>query len=58
MEVDRYSIVKIDTTTEKETNYGRGYSQEDVSDITRGYVFNGLFYERKGSRYIYIVSEA
>lgn len=56
--MDRYSIVKIDTTTEKETNYGRGYSQEDVSDITRGYVFNGLFYERKGSRYIYIVSEA
>lgn len=56
--MDKYSITKIDTTTEKETNYGSGYSQEDVSDITRGYVFNGLFYERKNSKYIFVVSEA
>lgn len=55
--MSKYSITKIDTTTEKETNYGSGYTQEEVNGITRGYVYNGLFYERKNSRYIFIVSE-
>lgn len=55
--MNKYSITKIDTNTEKETDYGSGYTSEDVNNITRGYVFNGFFYERKNSRYIYIVNE-
>jgi hypothetical protein len=50
-----YTITKIDTKTDKEANYGGGHTEQDVKAITRGYTFNGLFYERKGSRYIFIV---
>jgi len=50
-----YKITKIDTKTDKEANYGGGHTEQDVKEITRGYTFNGLFYERKGSRYIFIV---
>lgn len=52
-----YRITKMDSKTEKETNYGGGYTEEDVKAITKGYKFNGLFYDRKGSNYIYIVEE-
>lgn len=53
----KYKILKIDTTTEKESDLGGGYSQEDVKAITKGYTDNGLFYERQGSKYIFIVKE-
>lgn len=53
----RYSIIKINTETEKEINYGGGHTDDDIKSITKGYTFNGMFYERKGSKYIYIVSE-
>lgn len=50
-------IIKVDIRTEKEINYGSGYTQEDVRAITKGYTYNGLFYERANSNYIYIVEE-
>lgn len=50
-----YKVTKIDSTTGKETNYGGGYTENDVKDITKGYTFNGMFYTRKNSKYMYIV---
>ena len=52
-----YEIIKIEVETEKETNYGKGYTDEDVKSITKGYKFNGLFYTRENGKYIYIVNE-
>ena len=52
-----YRVIKMDSKTEKETNYGGGYTMEDVKAITKGYTFNGLYYDRKGSRYFFIVEE-
>ena len=40
----------------KETNYGSGYTNPyDV--IPKNYKFNGLFYEAKNTKTIYIVEE-
>lgn len=52
-----YTITKVDTITEIETNYGGGYDEQDVKLITKGYKFNGLFYERKGSKFIFIIEQ-
>lgn len=52
-----YTIIKVDSKTEKEQNLGGGYTEQDVRNITKGYKFNGLFYDRDGSRYFYIVNE-
>ncbi len=55
----RYQVTKIDSTTEKETNYGIN-PEEDVKLITRGYKRDELLtemYSRKGSRYFFIVQE-
>lgn len=52
-----FKVIKVDSITEKEQNMGGGYTEEDVKCITKGYVFNGLYYDRKGSRYFYIVEE-
>ena len=52
-----YKIEKLNIKSEKVTNYGSGYTLEDVKAIPRGYTFNGLFYERKNSNYIFIVTE-
>lgn len=54
-EGNKMTIKKINTLTEVETNYGGGYDENDIKQITRGYIFNGLFYERKNSNYIYVV---
>lgn len=54
-EGNKMTIKKINTLTEVETNYGGGYDENDIKQITRGYTFNGLFYERKNSNYIYVV---
>jgi len=51
-----YNVVKINTKTEKETNYGQ-MGEDDVKLVTKGYRFNGLFYERANSIYIIIVNE-
>ena len=50
-----YRITKIDSKTDEEINYGSGYTEKDVKDIVKGYKFNGLFYERANSKYIFIV---
>lgn len=52
----KYSVTKM-SIDGAEINYGGGYSEEDVKSITRGYKFNGVFYDRKGSRWFYVVSE-
>ena len=50
-----FTIIKVDSKTGKEKNYGGGYTESDVKEITKGYTFNGMFYDRKGSKYFYIV---
>lgn len=50
----RYKVEKVDEN--KTIDYGV-YDEGDVKLITRGYKFNGLFYERKNSNSIYIVTE-
>lgn len=50
-----FSIKKIEIATGKETDYGSGYSEEDVKQLTKGYTNNGLFYERKNGKCIFIV---
>ena len=52
-----YSIIKINSETEETRNYGAGYTEEDVKEITKGYKFNGLFYNRIGSKFFFIVTE-
>lgn len=32
-------------------------NNQDIKEITKGYKFNGLFYERKNSKYIFIVNK-
>lgn len=50
----RYKVEKL---TENETiNYGE-WDEEDVKLIVRGYKFNGLFYERKNSKAIFVVTK-
>lgn len=51
-----YTVTKIDSQTGKETNFGN-CCLEDVKAITKGYTFNGLFYTRAKSKYMYIVTE-
>ena len=53
----KYTITKVNVETKKETDYGCGYTMEDIKDITKGYKYNGMFYERKGSKYIFFVKE-
>lgn len=52
-----YRIIKVDSTTEQEQNFGGGYTKEDVQQVVKGYSFNGVFYSRKGSKYFFIVEE-
>jgi len=50
-----YRITKIDSNTAEEQNLGGGYTEQDVKAITRGYKFNGLFYTRERSKWMFIV---
>lgn len=52
-----YKIQKYNPKTDKFENYGGGYSEEDMKVITKGYKFNGQFYERKNSKIFYIVEK-
>lgn len=55
----RYSVVKLDSKTEKEINYGI-CSEDDMKLITRGYRMDSDFnemYVRKNSRYFFMVKE-
>jgi hypothetical protein len=51
-----YKVIRIELATEKESDYGL-LNEEDVKLVTKGYTNNGLFYERKNGKYIFIVDE-
>ena len=51
-----YKVTRIEIANEKETDYGT-CSEYDVKLITKGYTYNGFFYERKNGKYIFIVEE-
>lgn len=51
-----YEVIKINCRTGEEKNYGR-YDLDDVKLITKGYTFNGCFYTRKNSTWMFIVNE-
>ena len=53
----KYKVTKLDSRSGEKTECGGGYTEEDVKAITKGYKFNGLFYDRKGSHIIYTVEE-
>lgn len=52
----RYRIEKYNPRLNNWESFGGGYSEEEVKEITKGYKDNGLFYERQGSRVIFIVT--
>lgn len=51
-----YKVTRIELVTEKESDFGV-LNEEDVKLVTKGYTYNGLFYERKNGKYIFIVEE-
>lgn len=51
-----YTVSKMNIKTGEEIKYGI-QNEEDMKAITKGYHFNGLFYERKNSNTIYVVDE-
>lgn len=52
-----YNVKKYNSKTDKFENFGGGYTEEDVKAITKGYKFNGFFYDRKGTKTFYMVEE-
>lgn len=52
----RYKVEKGDIKTDKVTNMGI-YNESDMKSIIKGYYFNGMFYEKKNSNTIYIVTK-
>ena len=51
-----YSVIKVNSENGNETNYG-AMCEEDMKLVTKGYSFDGIFYNRKGSKYFFIVEE-
>jgi hypothetical protein len=52
-----YKVTKINSENGQEINYGTYTNFEDVKAITKGYKFDGLFYNREGSKFFFIVEE-
>ena len=52
-----YKVTKINSENGQEVNYGTYTNFDDVKAIVKGYKFNGLFYNRIGSKYFFIVEE-
>lgn len=50
-----YQVEKVNIKTEQSFNYGAMPDYKEA--IPKGYTFNGLFWERKNGKYIYIVTE-
>lgn len=48
-------IIKIDKNGQ-ETSYGKGY-KDPYEVIPKNYIFNGLFYEAKNSKSIFITNK-
>lgn len=53
----KYKVKKYNSKADRFEDLGGGYTEEDVKAITKGYKFNGLFYERQGTMTFYTVSE-
>lgn len=51
-----YYITKINALTGEEKDYGL-WGYEDMKTITKGYTFNGMFYDRKNSNWFFMVKE-
>lgn len=51
-----FKVEKVNVITEETFDYGT-CCEEDVKLIVKGYHFNGLFYEKKNSNTIYVVTE-
>ena len=47
-----YKVEKVNIETEETLDYGTMIDYREV--IPKNYTFNGLFWERKNSKYIYI----
>ena len=56
MDYKYYKVIKVNSENGKETNYGT-MCEEDMKLVTRGYSFDGLIYNRQGSKYFFIVEE-
>ena len=52
-----YKVTKINSENGQEVNYGTYTNFDDVKAIVKGYKLNGLFYNRIGSKYFFIVEE-
>lgn len=50
-----YKVEKVNIETEEAFDYGTMVDYRDA--VPMNYTFNGLFWERKNSKYIYIVTE-
>ena len=48
-------VKKVDVISERVIDYGDGYDDVDVKLLTKGYTYNGFFYTRKNSNFIFIV---
>ena len=59
----KYKVEKFDSKTEKFVDFGGGYTEEDVKEITKGYKETTelartsiRFFQRKNCRYVYMVT--
>ena len=55
-----YKVKRVEIATEKEVDYGSGYTMQDVKDICKGYHPNETFncmWERSNGKYLFFVDE-
>ncbi len=50
-----YQVLKVNSETAEEFDFGLHSDFADVLAITRGYRYNGIFFTRKGCKWFYIV---
>lgn len=50
-----YQIIKVNSHTAEEIDFGLRSDFGDVLRITRGYRYNGIFFTRKNCKWFYIV---
>lgn len=48
-------VKKVNVEDESVIDYGGGYDDDDVKLLTKGFVYNGLFYTSMDSPYFFIV---
>lgn len=65
MATKTYKVEKYDGKKEKWIDYGKGYTEQDVKDITKGYIvdkemtemFSQTVYTRKNTITMFLVTE-